>query len=201
MEISQVMDYERRIIAECLLIEHESRYHIDFIQQKPREQEHMKLSRIARNRTCCFTGHRPEKLQRPYEACIASLCKAIMDAYEAGYRTYICGMARGIDLWAFHCVLMLRSFYPEIRLIAAVPFEGFEMRWTEPDQDIYHALLCQADLIHYVTMTRSKYAFQMRNAWMVDLSSRLIVVWDGNQGGTANTIAYAKRKKIDIILL
>lgn len=124
-----------------------------------------------------------------------------MDAYEAGYRTYISGMARGIDLWALHCVLMLRSLYPDVRVIAAIPFEGFEKNWDALDQEMYHILLDQADLAHTVTDMRSQRAFQMRNVWMCDLSSRLIALWDGEKGGTANTIACAKRKKLEIILL
>lgn len=201
MDIFQAMTKERMTIAECLLTEHENRYQMDYIEQKPREKEKLDLSRIARDKTCCFTGHRPEKLQRSHEDCIASLCKAIMDAYEAGYRTYISGMARGTDLWAFHCALMLRSLYPEVRVIAAIPFEGFEKSWDAFDQEMYQILLCQADLAHTVTAARSRCAFQMRNAWMCDLSNRLIALWDGEKGGTANTIAYAKRKKLEIILL
>ncbi len=201
MDIFQAVAKERRIIAECLLTEHENRYQMDYIEQKPRVTDELDLSRIARDKTCCFTGHRPEKLQRPYEECIASLCKAIMDAYEAGYRIYVCGMARGTDLWALHCVLMLRSLYPEVRVIAAIPFEGFEKSWDALDREMYHAFVCQADIVHTVTTMRSRRTFQMHNVWMCDVSSRLIALWDGEKGGTANTIAYAKRKKLEIILL
>ncbi len=201
MDIFQAVAKERRTIAECLLTEHENRYQMDYIEQKPRVMDELDLSRIARDRTCCFTGHRTNKLIRPYEECIASLCRAIMDAYEAGYRTYISGMARGTDLWAFHCVLMLRSLYPEVRVVAAIPFEGFEKNWDALDQEMYHILLDQADLAHTVTAVRSRRAFQMRNAWMCDMSSRLIALWDGEKGGTANTIAYAKRKKLEIVYL
>lgn len=35
---------------------------------------------------------------------------------------------------------------------------------------------------------------------MVDHSSRLIAIYNGNPGGTRNTIEYAKRKKLEIAI-
>ena len=43
-------------------------------------------------------------------------------------------------------------------------------------------------------------AFQQRNEWMVDHSSRLIAIYNGSPGGTRNTIEYAKRKKLEIAI-
>ncbi|WP_188052008.1 hypothetical protein [Azospirillum sp. Sh1] len=31
-----------------------------------------------------------------------------------------------------------------------------------------------------------------RNEWMVDHSDRLLALWDGSQGGTANCVRYAR---------
>lgn len=41
-------------------------------------------------------------------------------------------------------------------------------------------------------------AMQKRNEYMVDLADRVIVVWDGSKGGTANCVKYAENvgKKI-----
>ena len=41
----------------------------------------------------------------------------------------------------------------------------------------------------------------MRNEWMVNHSGRVIVYYNGTPGGTRNTIEYAKRKNIEIVLL
>ena len=41
----------------------------------------------------------------------------------------------------------------------------------------------------------------MRNEWMVDHSGRVIAYYNGTPGGTRNTIEYAKRKNIEVILL
>ncbi len=49
---------------------------------------------------CCFTGHRPEKLKRSEEEIKEGLEEAILKAIHEGYRTFITGMARGVDIWA-----------------------------------------------------------------------------------------------------
>ena len=47
---------------------------------------------------CCFTGHRPEKIGVPKEIVCEKLERAIDYAMSSGVVTFICGMARGIDL-------------------------------------------------------------------------------------------------------
>ena len=67
--------------------------------------------------TCCFTGHRPEKLQVPEEMVIEKLDAAIQDAIRSGYRIFISGMAKGVDIWAAELVLRYRETNPQIQLI------------------------------------------------------------------------------------
>lgn len=71
--------------------------------------------------------------------------------------------------------------------------------------DLYQSLrdLAQMaiDAFCIVTTVRAARSFQLRNVWMVDHSSRLIACWDGEPGGTANTIQYAKRRNTAIILI
>ena len=52
--------------------------------------------------------------------------------------------------------------------------------------------------IKVICPSYSMAAFQQRNEWMVDHSSRLIAIYNGSPGGTRNTIEYAKRKKLEI---
>lgn len=75
---------------------------------------------------CCFTGHRPQKLTRPECQIKADLEKAIKQAISEGYTTFITGMAYGVDIWAGQIVVRLRERNPDLHLIAAVPFRGFE---------------------------------------------------------------------------
>ena len=46
---------------------------------------------------CCFTGHRPEKLQRPEKEVRIELKREIRKAILDGLNVFITGMARGID--------------------------------------------------------------------------------------------------------
>lgn len=192
---------ERRLITDLLLHEHESRYQVKHIEDHPRQDKPFSVESIARDKACAFTGHRPEKLHRTYADCMCALCKAIMDAYDNGYRIFITGMSRGVDLWAAHIVLVMRSLHPDIRLVAAIPFEDFISKWSVIDQQTYQAILCQTDAFCIVTKINATRSFQMRNVWMVDRASRLIACWDGESGGTANTIQYAKRQNISIVII
>lgn len=88
----------------------------------PTEQE-LRLHR------CCFTGHRPEKIDMPERKVVAALEKEIKAAIDAGFTTFISGMARGSDIWAAEIVLRLKKKNPSLHLIAASPFEGFELSW------------------------------------------------------------------------
>lgn len=195
------LQQERNLITDMLLREHEIRYFTDHLMEHPRDRTPFSIESIARDTACCFTGHRPEKLKRAYEECLKRLCSAIMDAYDCGYRIFISGMARGVDLWAAHIILVLRSLHPEIRLVAAIPFDGFIRKWCQEEQQIYQVILNQVDAFCIVTTVRAARSFQLRNVWMVDHSSRLIACWDGEPGGTANTIQYAKRRNTTIILI
>ena len=76
----------------------------------------------------CFSGYRPEKL--PWggdesDPRCAVLKKRLYDAAESacaeGYRHFICGMARGVDLYACEAVLQLREKYRDVTVEAAIP--------------------------------------------------------------------------------
>ena len=66
-------------------------------------------------KTCCFTGHRPDKLPWGEEEsdprCLRlkeAVARAVEDAYVSGIRRFITGMARGVDLYCAEAVLALR---------------------------------------------------------------------------------------------
>ena len=153
-----------------------------------------------RKHRCCFTGHRPEKLHKPEEQMKKDLEVAILQAVDDGFVTFISGMARGVDIWAAEIVLRLRESNPAIHLVAASPYRGFESRWSADWQSRYNAILQQADLVRFVCPSYSRDCFQCRNEWMVDRSSRVMAVYNGEPGGTRNTIEYAKAKIVECVL-
>lgn len=152
-----------------------------------------------RNRSYCFTGHRPEKLTMSEGKIKVALETAIKAAVGDGYRTFISGMARGVDLWAAEIVLRLRDEGLPIRLICASPYEGFENRWRAEWGEMYQRVLGSADLVKFICSGYSPSCFQIRNEWMVDHSARVIAVYNGASGGTRNTLDYAKSQGVSIV--
>lgn len=146
---------------------------------------------------CCFTGHRPEKLNRLEAEIKKDLEAAILQAIDDGFVTFITGMARGVDIWAGEIVLQLRKTNPNLHLIAASPYDGFESHWSEDWKIRYNAVMEQADLVRFICKGYSKACFQIRNEWMVDRAARVIAVYNGEPGGTRNTIEYAERNEVE----
>ena len=148
---------------------------------------------------CCFTRHRPEKLNVPETEVIAWLDAEIRKAIDDGFVTFISGMARGVDIWAAEIVLRLRDSGKPIHLICASPFEGFERSWSEDWRRRYIDVMRRADIVKFICKGYSCACFQIRNEWMVDRSARVIAVFNGEPGGTKNTIAYADNEKVAIV--
>jgi uncharacterized phage-like protein YoqJ len=129
------------------------------------------------------------------------LKQAIRQAVKDGYTTFITGMAYGVDIWAGEIVADLKKRNKDIRLIAAVPFDGFESGWDDDWKNRYHKLLEKADEVHFICDGYFRAAYQRRNEWMVDRSSRVIAVYNGEPGGTRNTINYAEKHQVPVIRL
>ena len=150
---------------------------------------------------CCFTGHRPEKLKRNERDIKAALREQIDHAVDDGLTVFITGMARGVDLWAAEIVLDLRKRNKEIRLICAIPHDGFEARWSPSWQELYRYVLAEADLTRVISKGYHTGVYQVRNEWMVNHSTRVIAVFNGQPSGTKNTIDYAYRQGVPVVLI
>lgn len=148
---------------------------------------------------CCFSGHRPEKLNEPEANIKQWLSSQIDSAIAAGYTTFISGCAMGVDIWAGQIVLQKKTQNPALHLIAATPWPGFSNKWSIDWQVQYSDLLNNADLIVPVCNHYHKGVFQQRNEWMVDHSNRVIAFYNGAPGGTRNTIEYAEKKGVEVI--
>ncbi len=159
----------------------------------PRSEEELKLHR------CAFTGHRPEKLLGSEGDVIRELRKAIEAAIEDGYTTFISGGSRGVDLWAADIVIEMRRYNKNLKLILAIPFEGFEERWPPDWIKHYKLVRKQADWVQVIAPGYSADVYQTRNMWMVRRSSRLIAVWNGSPSGTKNTMDYAVSRGVPVV--
>ena len=151
-----------------------------------------------RRHRCCFTGHRPQKLNRSEQEIRLDLECEIRQAIDDGYTTFITGMAYGVDIWAGEIVVRLRERNPGLHLIAAIPFRGVDARWSFAWKRAYASLLGRADLVRYICPGYHAGAYQRRNEWMVDHASRIIAVFSGTPSGTKNTVDYAERNGIAV---
>ena len=163
---------------------------------------------MERETTCCFTGHRPEKLpwgtDESDPRCRAlkrKLAAAVLEAYDRGMRHFICGMARGCDLYFCEAALALREVRPGVTVEAAIPCESQPDRWPEGERRRYRRLVDQCDFETMVQHHYDRWCMQRRNRYMVDRSSMIVAAFDGSPGGTMQTLAYALKKGLDTLVV
>lgn len=168
----------------------------------------MATPEFRRETACCFSGHRPGGLpggyagwHSPSSPLRRRIRAALEEAYGDGYRDFVCGMALGADTLAAEEILALREGLPAVRLIAAVPCPGQEMRWSAADRARYQSLLERADMRLTISPAYAPHVMHARNRWMVEHAARLIAVFDGSPGGTAHTVRLAEKQGLEIRLL
>ncbi len=153
------------------------------------------------SKTCCFTGHRPEKLPWGFhedsEDCV-KLKKLLYGqaeqlVKECGVTHFICGMARGIDTYAAEAVLQLKMAYP-VTLECAIPFEEQAISWLETDRERFFIIAGRADRETMLQRRYTQDCYLKRNRYIVDRSLYVVAVWDGSGGGTGYTVRYASEK-------
>ena len=149
--------------------------------------------------TVCFTGHRPEKLTQSEETVREALRKGIDQALAWRCTTFISGMAPGVDIWAAEEILALKRKNPEVKLVCAVPFDGFARNWDDDWKNRYTAILAKADEVFFVSPGNMRAVAIIRDKWMVDHSSLVIAFYNGEKGGTRTTIDYAEKKKVRVL--
>lgn len=157
------------------------------------------MENLSKLNVCCFTGHRPEKLNMTEQEIKSRLEQAIDTAINDGFTTFISGMSRGVDIWAAEIVLNKRSVNEKVKLICDSPYRGFEKSWSFPEQYRYNNIIKNADRIIYLAEHYYRGCFQIRNCHMVNNSARVIAAYTGESGGTKNTIAYAKKRNVEVI--
>lgn len=163
---------------------------------------------MAKAITCCFTGHRPEKLpwgkNENDPRCVMlkrAIRQALEQAYQDGYRHFISGMARGCDQYFAREVLELRREHDDVMLEAAVPCVEQAHSWSREDKECYRELIARCDMETVVQQNYDKNCMRRRNRYMVNRSDRLIAVYDGAAGGTHYTIGYAMQTGVDVVMI
>lgn len=154
-----------------------------------------------RKHRCCFTGHRPEKLKIPEDRLALLLEEEIKKAIASGFTTYITGMARGTDIVAGEIILRLREQDDRLKLICALPHPGFGLHWGGGWTERFQRVLAAADLARTICPDFSYASYQARNEWMVRHSALVIAVFNGERGGTKNTLDYAQCAGVPCVVI
>ena len=155
-----------------------------------------------KEKTCAFTGHRPQKLPFGFneadERCTALkklLRTKIIEYIETEHVThFISGMALGTDMYAAEIVLGLKASYPGITLESAIPCESQAAKWSEALRDRYFDIASKCDKETLIQTHYSPDCMDKRNRYMVDHADVLIAVWDGSPSGTGKTVRYAHQQ-------
>ena len=127
---------------------------------------------IADRRTSvAFTGHRTYR-----GAAADALRRTVGELYARGFRTFLSGMAVGFDLAAAEAVLELRERVPGVRLVAAVPFRGQEMRFSPADRERFRRVLAEADSVEVLAPAYHRGCYAVRNDFLV-YNARVLVAW------------------------
>lgn len=154
-----------------------------------------------RQHRCCFTGHRPEKLTISERRLTRLLEAEIRRAIDNGFTTYITGMAKGVDLIAAEIVLRLRARDARLKLVCALPHPGFGLHWGGGWTERFQHVLAQSDLERTICPGFSYAAYQARNEWMVRHAGLVIAVFNGERGGTKNTLDFAAKNGVPCVVI
>lgn len=164
------------------------------------------IPNFDRKMTCAFTGRRPTSFAWGYdenhEGCIKLkevMMRAILGAYDNGYRNFLVGGAQGADMMALELVLTAREVHPDIMLYAIIPALTQPDRWPRKTQERYHAGLSRCDSVIVIAKSCNTQTYHLRNCALVDSSSHMIAIWEGDRrGGTWHTIAYAQKMGVTV---
>ena len=129
------------------------------------------------------------------------MARAIKTLYAEGYRNFLCGMAVGFDIAAAEAALALRQELAGLRVVAIIPFEGMQSRFSERDRTRFERIVAEADETITLAPRYSAEVYAVRNNFLVDNASACIAYFDGSKGGTAYTVHRALKSLLQIINL
>lgn len=139
----------------------------------------------------CGTGHRPNKLGGYSDEVFNNLVEVAHMFLCAGQpaEKVISGGALGWDQALARAAIDLG-----IPTVLALPFRGYESKWPQESKDKLDILASKSKEVIFVCDDGyAPWKMQKRNEWMVDHADRVLALWDGSSGGTANCIAYANK--------
>ncbi|MFR9543555.1 MAG: SLOG family protein [Rikenellaceae bacterium] len=165
---------------------------------------------IIKEKTIAFTGNRsltsPSGLRgTQLERAICNKLYELLERehLENGITSFLYGAAIGYDSLAAMVVLELRSKYPSISLVAVIPFEGQEAKFSSEQKHMYREILKQADRSIIISPNSfSNEAYHQRNDFLIANSSKMYGYHNGKpRSGTGSTMRKAGERGVEVINL
>lgn len=163
--------------------------------------------------TCCITGHRKRDLpfggdlhKSGMKRLVSMLHLSIKESYDDGFRTFISGMAEGVDLLCAKIVyeMIARGEMPEAELVCALPYREQAKELADPlDKYVYSMIFSGCSRAVVVSEREDRDRYKLRNQFMVDNSTRVIGAFKQKKGGsgTLQTINMAKRAGLELKII
>jgi uncharacterized phage-like protein YoqJ len=153
------------------------------------------------SKICCFTGHR-KTASLPPEKIAEKLKIKLTDLIEnEEFYDFRAGGATGFDSIAALVVLELKEKYPQIKLHLFLPCKDQDRYFTPFEKKIYKYAIKNADSVVYIQEHYSKEAMYARNRALVDGSDLCLACLERLEGGTYQTVNYARKNKVRTINL
>lgn len=153
-----------------------------------------------KEKTVCFTGHRDISGVKSLVIKHKLKC-TIIKLIAEGYCYFVTGGALGFDTLAEQTILELQKNYPQIKLILVLPCISQANKWSKEDKMVYESIKRKADSVVYTSQNYFRGCMHKKNRYLVDSSSVCICYCTKKTGGTAYTIDYAQKKRLQIINL
>ena len=139
-----------------------------------------------------FCGHSSYSGNMQDEEKILTLLEKISNSEDL---TFYLGGYGGFDGFAKHCCKKYKELHPNSKIVFITPYLG---KWLDDRKEYIEK---EYDEVIYPELESvpPKYAISRRNEWMVNHSARVIAVYNGESGGTKNTIDYSVRQNVEIV--
>ena len=152
---------------------------------------------MARDKSCCFTGHRVIP-QESYYRVLFLLRQNVENKIKEGYTDFYTGGALGFDTLAALTVLRLKMVYKNIKLHLVLPCISQADKWSSEDKRMYERIKEESDSVEYISFDYTPHCMNRRNRALVDKAGYCIAYCTQTSGGTTYTIGYAMDNGVEV---
>lgn len=150
---------------------------------------------INKARAVAITGHRNLKSDFDKDKLKELLTKIV----DKDFNVFLIGMALGFDTVCFQTLEEIKKEKKEVKIIACIPCENQDYKFTVKQKQEYDRMLSVADEKIVLSKEYTSTCMQERNRFMVNNASCVFAYIYRDFGGTASTVKYAKKVGVPVI--